>query len=150
MAVQHLIDAGAVVVRKIHSRDFATGKGDRGLGNVHAPFNQRETPGSISVFSRACCWNSIVRMADLAPGSDTGGSVRSSSQVYGVCGNRRNKWRGRLEWYRTPFPMKLHTGHGLVNLDHTMAIAPELDNRPRTSSLVQSSESALWAQHDYE
>lgn len=44
---------------------------------------------------------------DITLGSDTGGSVRNPAQVQGIYGNRPS--------------------HGLVELEHTMALSPTLD-----------------------
>ncbi|MCJ1467592.1 hypothetical protein MMC07_006217 [Pseudocyphellaria aurata] len=108
--VQRLIDAGAVLVGKIKTSQFANGEvATADWVDYHAPFNPRgdgyQDPSSSS--SGAGSAIASYPWLDLALGSDTGGSVRGPSQVSGVYGNRPS--------------------HGLVPLTGVMPLAPQLD-----------------------
>ncbi|KAK8149027.1 hypothetical protein G3M48_008390 [Beauveria asiatica] len=116
-AVQKLVDAGAVIIGKMKTSQFANGEtATSDWVDYHAPFNPRGDgyldPSSSSAASYS--W------LDIALGSDTGGSVRSPSQLQGIYGNRPS--------------------HGLVSLDHTMPLSPEFD----TAGLL-ARDPVLWA-----
>ncbi|KAL3965251.1 hypothetical protein ACCO45_002255 [Purpureocillium lilacinum] len=109
-AVQNLIDAGVVIVGKMKTSQFAIGEtATADWVDVHAPFNPRgdgyQDPSSSSAGPAA--GTASYPWLDIAIGSDTGGSIRSPSQIQGVFGNRPS--------------------HGLVTLANTMPIAPGLD-----------------------
>ena len=110
LTVQRLIDAGAVLVGKIETSQFANGEqATADWVDYHSPFNPRgdgyQDPSSSS--SGAGSAIASYPWLDLALGSDTGGSIRGPSQVSGVYGNRPS--------------------HGLVPLTGVMPLAPELD-----------------------
>lgn len=110
LTVQRLIDAGAVLVGKIKTSQFANGEiATEDWVDYHAPFNPRgdgyQDPSSSS--SGAGSAIASYPWLDLALGSDTGGSIRGPSQVSGVYGNRPS--------------------HGLVSLTGVMPLAPQLD-----------------------
>lgn len=109
-AVQNLINAGAIVIGKSKTSQFANGeRATADWVDYHAPFNPRgdgyQNPSSSS--SGPGAGEGAYDWVDLAIGSDTGGSVRGPSQVQGLYGNRPT--------------------HGLVNLGYTMPLAPQLD-----------------------
>ncbi|UNI13623.1 hypothetical protein JDV02_000348 [Purpureocillium takamizusanense] len=109
-AVQNLVDAGAVIVGKMKTSQFAIGEtATADWVDVHAPFNPRgdgyQDPSSSSAGPAA--GTASYPWLDIAIGSDTGGSIRSPSQIQGVFGNRPS--------------------HGLVTLANTMPIAPGFD-----------------------
>lgn len=108
--VQRLIDAGAILVGKMKTSQFANGEtATDDWVDFHAPFNPRgdgyQDPSSSS--SGPGSGAGSYPWLDLALGSDTGGSIRGPSQVQGLFGNRPS--------------------HGLVPLTGTMPLAPELD-----------------------
>lgn len=110
IVVQNLIEAGAVIVGKSKTTQFANGQMATGdWVDYHAPFNARgdgyQDPSGSSAGSGAAI--GAYEWVDLAIGSDTGGSVRSPAQVSGVYGNRPT-WN-------------------LVSLEHAKPLAPELD-----------------------
>lgn len=110
LVVQRLIDAGAVIVGKMKTSQFANGEtATADWVDYHSPFNPRgdgyQDPSSSS--SGAGSGVGGYPWLDLALGSDTGGSIRGPSQVSGVYGNRPT--------------------HGLVSLAGVMPLAPQLD-----------------------
>ena len=116
-AVQNLIDAGAIVIGKMKTSQFAIGEtATADWVDVHAPFNPRgdgyQDPSSSSsgpavgegqyrrlIQSRtiACQLTTSISLVasyswlDLTVGTDTGGSIRSPSQIQGIFGNRPSK-----------------------------------------------------------
>ncbi|KAL8818807.1 MAG: hypothetical protein Q9223_002648 [Gallowayella weberi] len=108
--VQRLIDAGAVLVGKMKTSQFANGEmATADWVDYHSPFNPRgdgyQDPSSSS--SGPGAGAATYPWLDLTLGSDTGGSIRGPSQVQGLFGNRPT--------------------HGLVALTGVMPLAPELD-----------------------
>lgn len=109
-AVQKLVDAGAVVVGKMKTSQFANGEAATAdWVDYHSPFNARgdgyQDPSSSSAGPGAGI--GAYSWLDLGLGSDTGGSIRNPSQVNGAFGNRPS--------------------HGLVSLDNVMPMSPILD-----------------------
>ncbi|CAD0056835.1 unnamed protein product [Aureobasidium pullulans] len=91
LTVQRLIDAGAIIVGKMKTSQFANGEtATADWVDYHEPFNPRgdgyqDTSSSSSgpgAGAAAYDW------LDLTLGSDTGGSIRNPSQVQGLFGNR--------------------------------------------------------------
>ncbi|MCJ1309334.1 hypothetical protein MMC25_002993 [Agyrium rufum] len=110
VAVQLLVDAGAVIVGKMKTSQFANGEmATADWVDYHSPFNPRgdgyNDPSSSSSGPGAAMGS--YPWLDLTIGSDTGGSIRGPSQVQGLFGNRPS--------------------HGLVSLEGVMPLAPELD-----------------------
>ena len=108
--VQRLIDAGAIIVGKMKTSQFANGEeATEDWVDYHSPFNPRgdgyQDPSSSSSGPGAGIGS--YPWLDIALGSDTGGSIRGPSQVQGLFGNRPS--------------------HGLVSLTGVMPLAPELD-----------------------
>ncbi|QIW95774.1 hypothetical protein AMS68_001292 [Peltaster fructicola] len=109
-AIQRLIDAGAVVVGKMKTSQFANGEqATADWVDYHAAFNPRgdgyQDASSSSTGPGAGAGS--YPWLDLTIGSDTGGSIRGPSEVNGIYGNRPS--------------------HNLVSLDGVMPLAPELD-----------------------
>ena len=108
-AVQRLVDAGAIVVGKMKTTQFAAPELARVAIDYQAPFNARgdgyQDPGSSSSGSGAGIGS--YDWLDLALGSDTGGSVRVPAQNHGVFGNRPS--------------------HGHIALDGAVPLAPQYD-----------------------
>ena len=109
-AVQRLIDAGAVIIGKMKTSQFANGElATADWVDYHSPFNPRgdgyQDPSSSSSGPGAAA--GAYDWIDLTLGSDTGGSIRGPSESQGLFGNRPS--------------------HGLVPLDNVMPLAPELD-----------------------
>ena len=110
LAVQKLIDAGAVIVGKQKTSQFANGEeATVDWVDYHSPFNPRgdgyQDPSSSSAGAGASIGS--YPWLDIAIGSDTGGSIRGPSESQGLFGNRPS--------------------HGLVELTNVMPLAPELD-----------------------
>ncbi|KAL0934663.1 glutamyl-tRNA amidotransferase [Colletotrichum truncatum] len=109
-SIQNLLNAGAVLIGKMKTSQFANGESATAdWVDYHAPFNPRgdgyQDPSSSSAGPAA--GEAAYEWLDIAVGSDTGGSIRSPSQVQGIFGNRPS--------------------HGLVSLNGTMPLAPEFD-----------------------
>ncbi|KAG4443865.1 hypothetical protein IFR05_000631 [Cadophora sp. M221] len=109
-AVQKLIDAGAIIVGKMKTSQFANGESATAdWVDYHSPFNARgdgySDPSSSS--SGPGAGIGAYDWLDLALGSDTGGSVRNPAQVNGAYGNRPT--------------------HGLVTLENVMPLSPLMD-----------------------
>ncbi|CAN9079960.1 unnamed protein product [Alternaria alternata] len=108
--VQNLIDAGAIVVGKMITSQFANGEtATADWVDYHEAFNPRGDgyQDTSSSSSGGGAGTASYPWLDVSLGSDTGGSVRGPSQVQGLYGNRPS--------------------HGLVSLDHTMPLSPVLD-----------------------
>lgn len=108
--VQHLIDAGAVIIGKMLTSQFANGEtATADWVDYHEAFNPRGDgyQDTSSSSAGAGAGTASYPWLDVSLGSDTGGSIRGPSQVQGLYGNRPS--------------------HGLVGLEHTMPLSPVLD-----------------------
>lgn len=108
--VQNLIEAGAIIVGKMVTSQFANGEtATADWVDYHAAFNPRGDGYQDTSSSSSGCGAGTASYSwlDVTLGSDTGGSVRGPAQVQGIYGNRPS--------------------HGLVSLDHTMPLSPVLD-----------------------
>jgi hypothetical protein len=108
--VQNLIDAGAIIVGKMLTSQFANGEqATADWVDYHEAFNPRGDgyQDTSSSSSGGGAGTAAYHWLDVALGSDTGGSVRGPSQVQGLFGNRPS--------------------HGLVSLNYTMPLSPVLD-----------------------
>ncbi|KAL4971059.1 glutamyl-tRNA(Gln) amidotransferase, subunit A [Aspergillus stella-maris] len=90
-AVQRLIDAGAVIVGKMGTVQFANGDNPTAdWVDFHCPFNPRgdgyQSPGGSP--SGPAAGIASYDWLDIAVGSDTGGSMRDPASKNGVFGNR--------------------------------------------------------------
>jgi amidase len=105
-AVQMILDAGARFVGKTQTDEFAFSLMGQ---NAHFPFPvnpaapDRVTGGSSSGSASAVAGG----LAEIATGSDTGGSIRAPASFCGLIG--------------------LRTTHGRISLEGTMPLAPSLD-----------------------
>ncbi|RDW64697.1 putative glutamyl-tRNA amidotransferase subunit A [Coleophoma cylindrospora] len=132
-AVQRLIDAGAVIVGKMKTSQFANGEtATADWVDYHSPFNARgdgyQDPSSSS--SGPGAGIGAYPWLDLGLGSDTGGSIRNPSQVNGCFGNRPS--------------------HGLVPLDSVMPMSPVLDTSGflcRDAELWKTTAKALYQEN---
>ncbi|KAJ0268828.1 hypothetical protein COL940_013011 [Colletotrichum noveboracense] len=109
-AVQSLIDAGAAVIGKVKTAQFANGEfANADWIDYHSPFNPRGDGYQDPNFSSAGAGASVAlyEWLDIALGSDTGGSIRGPARVQGLYG--------------------LRPSHGAASLDHTLPLAPEFD-----------------------
>lgn len=109
-AVQRLVDAGAVIVGKQKTAQFANGEyANSDWIDYQAPFNPRGDGYQDPNFSSAGAGAGIAsyEWLDLALGSDTGGSTRGPARVQGLYGMRPS-------W-------------GSVAMDETLPLAPEFD-----------------------
>ena len=110
LTVQRLIDAGAIIVGKMKTSQFANGEvATADWVDYHEPFNPRGDgyQDTSSSSSGPGAGAASYDWLDLTLGSDTGGSIRNPSQVQGLFGNRPT-------W-------------GMVPLEGVMPMAPQLD-----------------------
>ncbi|KAL5334114.1 amidase signature domain-containing protein [Aspergillus crustosus] len=118
-AIQSLIDAGALIVGKMKTSQFANGEtATADWVDYHSPSSSSGPGSGIGAYS----W------LDIAIGSDTGGSIRNPSQVNGCFGNRPS-------W-------------DLVSLDGAMPMSPLLDTAgflTRDARLWQTASEVLYA-----
>ncbi|PCH01317.1 Amidase [Penicillium occitanis (nom. inval.)] len=120
--VNALIDAGAVIVGKVKTSQFANGQlATADWIDYHSPFNPRgdgyQQPFSSS--TGAGVGIASYDWLDLALGTDTGGSIRFPSQANGVFGIRAS--------------------HGAANLEKVVPLAPQFD----TAGLI-ARDPAVW------
>ena len=120
--VQRLIDAGAILVGKMKTSQFANGElATADWVDYHEPFNPRGDgyQDTSSSSAGAGAGEASLPWLDLALGSDTGGSVRGPAQVQGLFGNRPT--------------------HGLTPSTGVMPLAPQLD-----TAGFEARDPALW------
>lgn len=105
-SVQVLFDAGAQFIGKTQTEEFAfslTGHNAHFLRPINPAAPERMAGGSSSGSIAAVA----AGLADIATGSDTGGSVRAPASYCGLVG--------------------LRCSHGAISLDGTMPLSPSFD-----------------------
>lgn len=110
VVVQKLVDAGAIIVGKQKTSQFANGEtATADWVDYHSPFNARGDGYQDASSSSSGAGSSMgtYPWLDIAVGSDTGGSIRGPSAVQGLYGNRPT--------------------HDLVELTGVMPLSPDLD-----------------------
>lgn len=129
-AVQRLVDAGAIIVGKQKTAQFANGEyANSDWIDYQAPFNPRGDGYQDPNFSSAGAGAGIAsyEWLDLALGSDTGGSTRGPARVQGVYGMRPS-------W-------------GSVPMNDTLPLAPEFDTAgliTRDAEILREAGQALY------
>jgi aspartyl-tRNA(Asn)/glutamyl-tRNA(Gln) amidotransferase subunit A len=83
IAVQRLEAAGAVILAKLQTYEFAMGARVSPWGDVRNPWNVERTTGGSSSGSAAAV---AARELPLALGTDTGGSIRIPATLCGITG----------------------------------------------------------------
>ncbi len=83
--VQRLIDAGAIIMGKTNTHEFAFGPSteESCFGPTHNPWNPKKIPGGSSGGSAVAA---ATGMAFVGMGTDTGGSIRIPSHMSGTVG----------------------------------------------------------------
>lgn len=108
-AVQRLIDAGAVVVGKMYTSQFAMDNTAPQSIDYQKPFNPRGDGYQDPLGSSGgpAAGEASYPWLDITLGSDTGGSIRGPAEAQGIYGNRPS--------------------HGLVPLTGVMPLGPSMD-----------------------
>ena len=109
--LQRLIDAGAYAMGKLNMHELAYGitSNNGAFGAVRNPYDPARIPGGSSGGSAAAV---AARMAPVAMGTDTGGSVRIPAALCGVAGLRPSTGR--------------YSQAGIVPISHTRDTAGPL------------------------
>ena len=109
--VRKLRDAGAVILGKATLHEFAFGVRSFNpvIGQARNPYDTSRIPGGSSGGSGIAV---ATGMADMALGTDTGGSVRIPASINGISGYSANGWANTQSW---KFPGQCNTRYHQSN-----------------------------------
>jgi aspartyl-tRNA(Asn)/glutamyl-tRNA(Gln) amidotransferase subunit A len=135
--VERLAQAGMVCLGKLNCDEFAMGSSNENsaFGNVLNPWDRAAVPGGSSGGSAAAV---AARLAPVATGTDTGGSIREPAAFSGVTGVKPTYGRPS-RWGMIAFASSLDTA-GLLAAsaeDCAMVFNSMLGFDPRDSTSVQ-------------
>ena len=104
VAVEKLVNAGAIVMGKTNLHELAYGitNNNHFFGAAHNPYDQSLIPGGSSGGTAVAV---AARIVPVGLGTDTGGSARIPAALCGICGFRPSTGR--------------YPGQGVINISHT-------------------------------
>jgi aspartyl-tRNA(Asn)/glutamyl-tRNA(Gln) amidotransferase subunit A len=134
--VARLAGAGAVCIAKLNTHELAWGttSDNPHFGTCHNPHDPTRVPGGSSGGSGAAVASGIV---PLAPGTDTGGSIRCPASVCGIVGLKPTFGRVSLAGIKPLCPTLDHCGPMVRSVrDAALALEVMAGSSPRDPRTV--------------